>query len=117
MADGETFGFTKATAARLVAAMLRVERIFRTTGPGAPTGFGSAQHGYLARTGTGGVPAMSGTTPGQADVTLYEFDGTTLSLGSDTLTAYNMVPAAVGANKVVLLHWANGYPFVVVEPC
>jgi hypothetical protein len=115
----ERLFFDKAGAARVVAAVRRTEGTSQGAAlpPRARYPVGGGPHGYLARTGTGGVPAMSGTTPGHADVTLYEFDGTTLTLSGDTLTAYNMVPAAVAANKVVLLHWANGYPFVVVEPC
>jgi hypothetical protein len=71
----------------------------------------------VGKTGGTGIPAMSGNTPGSAPVTLYSFDGTTMTATSQVVTTFNTTPA-VAANKFVQLKIGpGGYPFVDVEPC
>lgn len=78
----------------------------------------SALLGRVGKTASGGVPALSGSTPGKAtDVVLYSFDGTTLTAG-ETVTAYNISSVAVGGNKWVLLKRVlGGWWFVDTESC
>lgn len=74
--------------------------------------------GKVAKTGGSGIPAMSGTTPGSATVTLYEFDVDAVSLAAgDTVTAYHIGSTAVGNNKFIQVKWIDGGWFVDVESC
>jgi hypothetical protein len=70
----------------------------------------------FAKSGGSGVPALTGTTPGFADVVLYSFDGTSLTAG-DTVKAFNPSTTAVGANKWLILLTVQGSPVVIVEAC
>lgn len=70
----------------------------------------------IALSGSGGVAARSGTTPGSGTVTLYSFNGTTISSGS-TVTAYNMGASSVAGNTYLMLMAIGGYWFVVWEDC
>lgn len=70
----------------------------------------------IAKSGAGGVPALASNTPGSATVTLYGFDGTTLTAG-DTATAFNISTTAVGANKWLILLRLMRWWFVIVESC
>jgi len=71
----------------------------------------------LAKSGTSGIPANANSVPGSAaDVTLYSFDGTTMTAGAPT-TAYNLSTTAVGANKWLILLSVGGLNFVIFEDC
>jgi hypothetical protein len=71
----------------------------------------------LAKSGGSGIPALSGSTPGSGTVTLYSFNGTTLSATTTTVTAYNMTSGAVAANAWLQLKLIAGYWFIDVEGC
>lgn len=70
-----------------------------------------------AKSGAGGVPAMSGTTPGHADVTLYSDDGSALVSQTVTEKAWNKSAAAVGANKHLILVRIEPRWWVLWEDC
>lgn len=110
-------GFDLVGAQRIVRTVRWVEQQIRQPLPQRgryPVGL--QRDGCCAMTGSSGIPAMSGTTPGKGTVTLYKFDGTNLtSIG--TITAYNNFTSAVGNSKNVILEWVNGYAFVVAEEC
>ncbi len=66
----------------------------------------------IVKTPIGGVPALSGTTPGSADCTLMSWDGTTFQLTSPAviLPVRNPWSFAAGGNKVaVIFRWAATY--------
>lgn len=71
-----------------------------------------------AKSSASGIPAMSGSTPGKAtDVTLYDFNGTSLATQTVQETAYNLGSTAVGASKWLLLARIGKYWFVIWEDC
>jgi methenyltetrahydromethanopterin cyclohydrolase len=73
-------------------------------------GVGGAGGGVWCRSPGGGIAAISGTTPGSATCTLYTWDGTSFSLGSDEITVKNPYAAAVGASKKVwAVKWQGDY--------
>jgi hypothetical protein len=80
--------------------------------------YGPSSHpgGLVAKSPGGGIGAMSGTTPGSATCTLYNFDGTSLTAG-DTDTVFNMASTAVAANKFLQVKSIQGHWFVDVEDC
>lgn len=71
----------------------------------------------LAKSGGSGIPAMSGSMPGKADVTLQLFDGSTLSSDTRTEKAYNLSQTAVGNNKYLILAKILKWWFVIFEDC
>jgi hypothetical protein len=72
----------------------------------------------VGKTGGSGVPAMSGAVPGSATVTLYAYDGTTLTATTQTVAAKNEASTAAGANKFVQMKIGpGGYPFLDFEDC
>lgn len=72
----------------------------------------------IAKVGSSGIPAMSGTTPGSGGVTLYTFNGTTLAVSADAATAYNLHTSdPVAANAWVMVAYIDGWPFVLWEMC
>lgn len=70
----------------------------------------------IARSGAGGIVALSGATPGSGAVTRYEFDGTSLVAGAAD-TAYNLGTGAVGGNKWLILLRCFGVWWVIFESC
>lgn len=70
----------------------------------------------FAKSGGSGIPALTGTTPGSATVTLYDFDGTSLTAG-DTATAFNPSTTAVGANRWLIVLKVQTQWVVIVEDC
>lgn len=64
----------------------------------------------------GGILGRSGTTPGAADVTLYNFDGATLTAGA-TVRAYNLATGAVAGSAWLILLNVGRYWFVIWEEC
>jgi hypothetical protein len=72
----------------------------------------------VGKTGGSGVPAMSGAVPGSATVTLYSYDGTTLTATAQTVAAKNEASTAAGANKFVQMKIGpGGHPFLDFEDC
>lgn len=71
----------------------------------------------IAQSGGSGIPARSSATPGNAVVTIQQFNGTALSASSQTVTAYNLSASAVGATKylVLLKIWSRWW--VIWEDC
>jgi hypothetical protein len=68
--------------------------------------------------GAGGIPAMSGATPGQGTVTLQVFTGTSYATSSKTITAYNTTATAcVSGHYVQMGVGPGGYIHVDVETC
>jgi hypothetical protein len=71
----------------------------------------------IAKVGGTAIPAMSGSTPGSGEITLYTFDGTTLAAGQAE-TAFNLHPSAtVSANAWIKVIDVEGHWFVFWEPC
>jgi hypothetical protein len=56
---------------------------------------------YLAKSPGGGIPAMSGTTPGSATCDVWEMVSTTIAVTSRQETVYNLSLTAVGASKQI----------------
>lgn len=76
--------------------------------------------GRIFKTRAGGIPALSGSTPGSAVCDLYFFDGSSLSAATGSYvseTIYNMSSAAVGATKFIQVKYIDGFWFVDVESC
>lgn len=80
---------------------------------------GASPLGRIGKTGAGGVPALAGSTPGTiSTVTLYDFDGSTLTANETGVTVFNISSTAVGANKWIMVKVIfGGYYFVDVESC
>lgn len=70
-----------------------------------------------AKTDSGGVAAMTGTTPGTGTITLYFFDGTSLTANSTTDTAYNNMTTAVAGSAWIKVARVGQYWFVINEDC
>lgn len=71
----------------------------------------------LAKSGGSGIPALSGSTPGKADVTLQLFDGSSVSTDTRTEKAYNLSTTAVGNNKLLVLAKVGKWWIVIWEDC
>jgi hypothetical protein len=67
----------------------------------------------------GGIPALSGTTPGSATCTEYLYTSATsfATTGGSTLTVYNAYPVAVGASKLVGAVYFKGQYWALTEQC
>lgn len=86
---------------------------------------GSKSGGAIFLTPGGGIGARSGSsspwTPGTATCTLCEYydDSGTIKIRttSTTATVYNMVPASIGAGKLIQAKLIGGRWTVDVEPC
>lgn len=108
MADEYTLGLP---AMRQLRALVRKEMLSATNALRAQRhSIVSDNLVYIAYTGAGGVPALSGATPGSATVTLQRFDSSDdLENATDTngdavtVTAYNLANEAVAANVYVQL--------------
>lgn len=64
-----------------------------------------------------GIPAKSGNTPGQGTCTLYTWNGTAHVVGTDTVVVRNDYGTAVGANKLIKIHYWQGEWWVLTESC
>jgi hypothetical protein len=69
----------------------------------------------IVKTGSGGIAAMSGDTPGSGTVTIYTYDGTDLVATSDTETAINISTTAHPANCYTTAKIAGGV-YVLADP-
>lgn len=111
-------GFTPRATRRISEAVKRDEHRYRGGGlPTRPDGTHGGVVGWIAQTGASGVPAISGSTPGSATVTLYAMVSGVLTSLSATVTAYNMTATAVGASKFIGITWRSGGWFVDLESC
>lgn len=64
----------------------------------------------LVKTPIGGIPALSGTTPGQADCVKLTWDGTALNTGTVPVRVYNPWAFAAGGNKTAIaFKFASSY--------
>lgn len=70
----------------------------------------------IAKTPTGGIPAMTGVTPGKSACRIYGFDGTVLYDSLRDEDIYNM-SGTVGGSKYIQVKLIDGYYFVDVEAC
>lgn len=66
-------------------------------------------------TPSGGIPAQSGTTPGSAVCTFYEWDGTNETLGTRTETVRNRMSTAVSGNSKTQVYWERGSWWATVQ--
>lgn len=123
---GEPPGSFSAADARRIAVQTRwAERRLRNPPPqrarypvaGAGVAVPTASQGKVARTGSDGIPAMTGLTPGSGAVELYDFTTSSLVDKGDSATAYNVSNDAVAANTVVVLMKVDGKWVVILEPC
>jgi hypothetical protein len=73
----------------------------------------------LVKSPGGGVPARNGTTGayGSATCTLYDDDGTKVTLSATTLTVYNKTAVAFGPTKDLFCRVEGGIAFAVQELC
>jgi hypothetical protein len=118
MAD-EGVLFDERTGQRILAAVRYFETLIRGGGPGRgryPVGVAGLTV-RAARSPSGGIPAMTGTTPGSATCTFYTFDGTSQTLGSETATVRNDLPAAVDGNRKIKVYWDQGSWWFLVQSC
>jgi len=70
----------------------------------------------VAQTPAGGIPAMSGATPGSATCTIFDFNGTTIASGR-SVKVFNMASGAIGASKYIVITLIDGCWFIIVEAC
>lgn len=86
---------------------------------GGPTGYAlhipNARVGRIAKTGAGGIPAMTGSTPGVAEITLWTL-GSTIVVGEPDI-AYNIAPSAVSANMLIVVLWVDSEWLAIYEIC
>jgi hypothetical protein len=116
--NDETVGFNLQAAKRVARATQIVERAYRLPPLDRYATPNQSEPGIRpAKTGAGGITAMSGDMPGSGDVTLYGFNGTDpLESTGVTTTAYNL-GGAVAGNKWVNVCGGSAGWWVVVEPC
>jgi hypothetical protein len=92
--------------------------LYSRAGPGGlMMGVNIPDAGKVAKTGGSTIAAISGSTPGSGAVTFYDFNGSTLTARSDTLTVYNLASVAVEANTWIMVKLVDGYWFVDWEQC
>jgi hypothetical protein len=95
-----------------------------TNGEDGPTiviGDGSGGGAVLVKAPSGGIPGRNASTGvhGTASCTLYDDDGSKLTLSSTTETVHNWVTAVVGAGEkdVVCVRSSMGYLVAINEVC
>jgi hypothetical protein len=73
----------------------------------------------LVKTPGGGIPARNGGTGayGSATCTLYDDDGTKVTLSATTSTIYNKLAIAIGGTKDCFCQVKGGIAFVIQETC
>lgn len=70
-----------------------------------------------AKSDGSGITAISGSTPGSGTVTLYGFDGSSLSSRALDVTCYNMAGAVDADTWLLVTQDIFGRWWVVVENC
>lgn len=117
MTEPRAFGFEKDDAQRLLRIARQDERATRWSVSNVP---GRYPWSYVCKTGSAGVPARNGNTPGTATVDVYRVaaGGSTLEGAGFAVTAYNLAAEAVGENKwIMVLQDLFGQHWVVWEEC
>ena len=71
--------------------------------------------GAVAKAGSSGVPARSGTTAGYADVSVYYLDSEVLTDTGETVRAYNMSSTAVANNAWITIKRAGNLDDWIVD--
>lgn len=114
------FGFdTRASAERVAEATRFVERTSRGGGPGQrrwPVGTSDGLTTFV-RTPAEGIPAKVGNTPGSKPCFRYVWDGTSDTLGTESLTILNRLPDPVDGNRIAMVAFDQGAWWFVVEAC
>lgn len=78
---------------------------------------GTAGGLILAKSKSGGIAALSGTAPGKADVTLWDYDGMNIATQTVDVEAVNLASTAVGGSKMLLLAPLGKWKVVIWEEC
>jgi len=72
----------------------------------------------LAKSKSGGVPKMTGSAPGKADVTLWDYDGSNISSQTVDVEAINLSTLDdVGGSKLILIVPFGKWWIVIWEEC
>ncbi len=120
---GKRYQFARRAARQIQKAIRKSERVNPTIpGSSAP---GDQLRIYIAKTGAGGIAALSGDTPGSATVDLYRIgpDGDlvaiTVGVKTATTTAYNLSSSAVAATTYIHIKQevSSGKMLVDFEDC
>jgi hypothetical protein len=117
MENQNPVGFTPKDAGRIARVTQIVERQYRNTLSGGirpPQSFAAIK---CAKTGNGGIPAMSGTTPGTGSITISDYIGGSLVARTTTDTACNDMPAPIAPNVEIKVAQIDGAWFVINEAC
>ena len=70
-----------------------------------------------ARAPGGGIAARSGASVSSAECTFYEWDGSSFTLGTETVTVRNSYTSSVGASADIwVVFWAGSW-WVLTEGC
>lgn len=96
MADERVYGFERATAEDVIRYARRAKGLFGSS-PQDWDDRGPTVHVYVAKTPSGGIAAMTGTTPGSATCTLYTINASNqlaVTSPAQTETVYNISIAA-----------------------
>jgi len=107
-----TYGFNREQAMELVNGLGQRDFSLRLYESNDSNGGGGS---VIVKTGSGGIAAMSGDTPGRGTVTIYTDDGTDLVATSDTVTAINISTTAHPANCYTTAKIAGGV-YVLADP-
>ena len=121
MAD--RYQFTRSAAQQIQKAVRKSERVNHM--PAAPTRHVAQLRVYIAKSPAGGIPALTGSTPGSAEVDLYRIDGDgdlaaiTATNKTAKVTAYNLSSSAVAGDTWIHLKQevASGKMLVDFEDC
>jgi hypothetical protein len=109
--------FSKDAAKRTKEAVLYVERSIKNSLPSGIGPRGMVPGLMPVKSPSGGIPAMSGSTPGSATCTLYTYDGTDFTLGTETITVKNVYSSSTAGNNLTWVAWWSGAWFVITEGC
>lgn len=122
-APSTIYGFDQTGMERVVETVRLVEATFRNAPPQPRQNPNVPLRGpRIAKTGAGGIPAMSGSTPGKAAITLYNFDTNdnlvvAASNPSKPTNGYNLSTTAVGSNAWIQVKFVQGRAVVDWENC
>lgn len=103
--DRKVAGKTKREATRVGGMLPGFGQVGMNNAAGILSNFLGGLGLAIVKTPGGGVPALSGTTPGSGDCTLMSWDGTTFQASSPavTLPVRNPWDVAAGANKTAIV--------------
>ena len=117
--------------ARAINAGIEARNILEVSGVSPPLEIIKTKHGRFLRlamqflnvqlgvTGSGGISAGSGTTPGSGSVTFYKFSPPTPTLTTTPIseTVWNIFSSSVAASKNVIVIKIGGVWWVVSADC